>query len=77
MRTAMEQYADGLRHGSVTAEPVAVAVVLEHAWHTCEEGQNKADCGARYGSEGWPDAATFEFTRCVVCLDLANLPCGE
>jgi hypothetical protein len=67
--------ADGL--GRESATTIATDVLLMHAYHNCEDGQNTAACGHRFGSDAIPDPAKATIETCGVCLEFVNLPCAR
>ncbi|WP_284984244.1 helix-turn-helix domain-containing protein [Arthrobacter sp. efr-133-TYG-118] len=54
----------------------ATDVLLMHAYHECEDGQNTAACGHRFGSDRI-DPTGMHVETCGVCLDFIKLPCGR
>lgn len=69
-----ENDAPGLgRSNTITA----TEVVLMHAYHECEDGQNTAACGHRFGSDPAPNPTDMQVDTCGVCLEFVKLPCGR
>jgi hypothetical protein len=67
--------ADGL--GREAGTTTTTDVLLMHAYHDCEDGQNTAACGHRFESDALLDVTTAKVETCGVCLEFVTLPCAR
>jgi len=69
-----EKDAPGLGRFATT---VTTDVLLMHAYHDCEDGQNTAACGHRFGSDPAPTTEGMRVETCGVCVEFVALPCAR